>query len=314
MRAGQVAGIALAQPVDHRRIGLQQHAQAQTADEQAGDRFALFGNAGFLLHQRGHDQRLIGLAIGQSLGTLAPLFIQHAGQALVGLAQQVDVAHAAHVAIGVGEEASFRMLAFETEALHHGRIVQAGQGLLQALLTDQRGAQLLEAPAFDQGQAVLHHLAAPPQIKQVAPGLARGQAIFAAVQGLAVEIEAPVQAQPEGAIQHALVFEPVEHAAGRGARGHLDQALLGNRQRPLQGHLLLPAGESHEQPRQQQATLQQVQQGTFHNQPSTRSPSRPCSLRVRLPTGQTWSSSATTGQMPNWLLHRNTSSAASNCA
>ncbi|MOA16097.1 hypothetical protein D3C78_1362920 [compost metagenome] len=189
------------------------------------------------------------------------------------------------------------MLAVEPEALHQRRIVQPGEGLLQALLTSQGRAQLAEAPALDQGQAVLHHLAALPLREQLAGGLAGGQAVFATVQAPAVEIEAPVQAQPQRTVQHALVFQLGEQATGRCSCRHLEQAFIGKGQRLLEGHMLPPAGKGQQQPRQQQAAFQQVQ-NTFHDQPSTRSASRPCSLRVSSPSGQTWLSSATTGQMP----------------
>ncbi|MNC19322.1 hypothetical protein D3C75_672520 [compost metagenome] len=298
MGAVQVAGVALAQTIDHRRIGLQQHAQAQTADEHPGDFLALVGRAGFLLHQRGHDQRLVGLAIRQSLGALLPFLVEHAAQLFMGLTQQVDIAHAAHVAIGIGEEAPFWMLTAETETLHHCRIVQIGQGLLQALLGRQRAAQLAEGPALDQGQAVLHHLTALPLGQQITGGLPGCQAVFATVQTLAVEIEAPVQTQPQRALQHPLVLETTQQTARRGSCRHLEQALLAEHEGLCERHLLLPAGEDQQQACQQQTTFQQVEQKTFHDQTSTRSASRPCSLRVSLPTGQRWPSSTTTGQMP----------------
>ncbi|MNZ82989.1 hypothetical protein D3C78_1017050 [compost metagenome] len=314
MGAGQVAGVALAQTIDHRRIGLQQHALAQTADEHAGDLLALVSRTGFLFHQRGHDQRLVGLAIRQPLGALLPLLVKHAGQLFMGLTQQIDIAHAAHVAIGIGEETSFRMLTVETETLHHCRIVQVGEGLPQTLLGGQCGAQLAEGPALDQRQAVLHHVTALPLGQQITGGLSRRQAVLATVQALAVEIEAPVQAQPQRALQHPLVLETTQQASGRGSRRHLEQTLLGEHQGLLERHMLLPAGEDQQQACQHQAAFQQVEQKTFHDQASTRSASRPCSLRVSSPTGQLWQSSATTGQMPYWLLHRKTSSAASRAA
>ena len=240
--AGDAAVVALAHTVDDGGVGLQAHAHAQPAHEHAGNLAALFGYTGFLLDHRGHDQRIVGLAIGQTLGAFLPLLGQYALKTDVGLLEQVLVAHAAHVAIGIGEETPFRILPGQAQALHQLGIGKIGQALLQTLLASQSGAHLAEVPALDQGQAVLHHLTALPQAEHVAGVVFGKQAVFAAVHGRRAQIEAPVQTQPEGVVDHALRLQAIEQAARRGAGRHLQEHFFSQMQRLLQRSLLLPGG------------------------------------------------------------------------
>ena len=108
----------------------------------------------------------------------------------------------------------------------------------------ERFAHLAETPALDQGQAVLHHLAFTPEFQQVGALHPRQEAVFAAVQGLARQVETPVEAQPERAMEHLFLLQTREHAARRGARGNVQQALLGQLQGLLQRPLLLPCSQA----------------------------------------------------------------------
>ncbi len=79
------------------------------------------------------------------------------------------------------------------ELVHDLAIAQARQGLHDLFVLGQSRPYLPKVPAFDQRQAVLHHFAALPQADQALRGQARSHAVFAAVQRLTIEVEAPVK-------------------------------------------------------------------------------------------------------------------------
>ncbi|MNZ75015.1 hypothetical protein D3C78_934840 [compost metagenome] len=85
----------------------------------------------------------------------------------------------------------------------------------------------MEGPAFHQREAVLHHIALAPEVDEVPPVHPRTQTIFAAVQGLSGEIEAPVQAQPERTMQHLFILQARQQVSGGIAGGNLQQSLFG---------------------------------------------------------------------------------------
>ncbi|MNN05446.1 hypothetical protein D3C81_1182050 [compost metagenome] len=154
--------------------------------------------------------------------------------------KELDIGHAAHEAIGIGEEAPFREHPGVTELVHHLGITEAIKGLLDFFMLGQRRAHLAEVPAFDQGQAVLHDIATTPNLEQVANGHTRGHAVLAGVQRHPRHVEAPVQTQPEGIVQQALTLHAIEHAIGVGTRGHVEQLLLANVQGLLQRRIHFP--------------------------------------------------------------------------
>ncbi|MNS84031.1 hypothetical protein D3C72_1178430 [compost metagenome] len=262
--AGDLAVVALTHAVDHRRVGLQHHAQAQAPHENASDLPALLGNAGLLLYQRGHDQRLVRVTVWQVGGALGPLLGQHFVQAHVGLLQQLDVAHTAHEAVGVREEAPLGKHTGMAELVHHFRIGQPIQRVLDLFMLGHGRAHLAEGPAFDQGQVVLHHVGPTPGIEQLLHGHAGGQAVFAGVQGGAGHVEAPVQAQPDGVVEQPFVLHAIEHAIGGGAIGHVEQALLRHVQGLLQDRVDLPGRPAHGKAGEDQAHFQQQQEFTSH--------------------------------------------------
>ncbi|MNE99350.1 hypothetical protein D3C80_1980130 [compost metagenome] len=71
-----------------------------------------------------------------------------------------------------------------TDLVHNLTVAQTVQGLLKFFFLGQGRTDLVEIPAFDQGQAVLHHFPALPQIDQAFDGHARRHAVLAAVQRL----------------------------------------------------------------------------------------------------------------------------------
>ncbi|MCY1240144.1 hypothetical protein D9M72_529780 [compost metagenome] len=85
----------------------------------------------------------------------------------------------------------------------------------------------MEGPAFHQREAVLHHVALAPEREEVLPAHSRAQTIFATVQGLSGEIEAPVQAQPERTVQHLFILQARQQVSGGIAGGNLQQSLFG---------------------------------------------------------------------------------------
>ncbi|MNW00236.1 hypothetical protein D3C71_1956990 [compost metagenome] len=76
--------------------------------------------------------------------------------------EQIEIAHAAHEAVGIGEEAPFRIAPRVAQARHQLGVAQVGQSQFKLALALQGGANLTKTPAFHQRQAVLHHLATPP--------------------------------------------------------------------------------------------------------------------------------------------------------
>ncbi|MNL39094.1 hypothetical protein D3C87_1613500 [compost metagenome] len=148
--------------------------------------------------------------------------------------------------------------------LHDLAIAQTLEGLFEFFFFGQGRADLVEIPAFDQGKAVLNDFPALPQVDQPFDCHAGLHAVFALVQGLPGEIEAPVNAQPESILDHAIGFEPIEGAGRRGALGHLQQFFLGDIQRLLQRRMDFPGRSTQAQPRQNQSGFQQQQQFTSH--------------------------------------------------
>ncbi len=103
----------------------------------------------------------------------------------------------------------------------------------------------------------MHHFTTLPQADQAFGSQAWGHAVFAAVQRLAFEVEAPVQAQPEGAIQHTFGFKAIEGARGGCPGGYIQQLFLGQIQGLLQRRVELPGREAQQQACRDQADLQQ---------------------------------------------------------
>ena len=181
---------------------------------------------------------------------------------------------------------------------HQLGVVDPGKGLFQLFLGTQRGAQLTDVPALHQGQAVLHHLAADPGLEQLVdrhPGL---QAVLTAMQRLPGAVQAPVQAQPQTAVQQSVAFQAIDQTDRRGAGRHVQQSGLIELQRLLQRHALLPEGVTQYKDNQQQAADEQPQQCTYHVQQSRRVRAMPCSLRVSGPGSHTRVSRRRTGQTP----------------
>ncbi|MNT17776.1 hypothetical protein D3C72_1529510 [compost metagenome] len=206
---GQLAAVAVAEAVDHRRVGLQQHAHRHAPHKHAGNLPALLRYAGFLFHQRSHDQRLVGFGVRCICSALFPLLGEHFIEAVVSGFQHLDIGHAPHVTIGVREEAPFRKNPGVAELVHDLAIAQTVEAMFELLFPGQRCADLTETPAFDQGQAVLNHFPAFPQVDQAFDGHAGLNAVFTAVQGLSGEVEAPIHPQPECVLDDATGFESV---------------------------------------------------------------------------------------------------------
>ena len=240
MGASQLAVVTVTQAIDHRWVRLQQHADLHPTHEHAGNLPALLWHAGFLLHQRGHDQGLIGTGVRQVGGTLTPLLGQYVVEALVSGFEQFGVGHATHEAISVGKESSLGKNPAMAELVHDLAVAQAFQGLLELFFLGQGRTDLMEIPAFDQGQAVLHHFPALPQIDQTFDGHAGRHAVLAAVQRLLGQIEAPVDAQPERVLDDAVGFHSQESAVRGSALGHLQQFFLFDIQRLYQRRMNFP--------------------------------------------------------------------------
>lgn len=98
---------------------------------------------------------------------------------------------------------------------HQLAVGQASQRLIELGLFGQRSPHLTEIPALDQRQAVLHNLLALPDVEQPLDVHARHHAVFAAVQCLSGEVETPVEAQPEGVLDHAIGLQSIKHTGRR---------------------------------------------------------------------------------------------------
>ncbi|MNF89586.1 hypothetical protein D3C84_721160 [compost metagenome] len=194
MSARELAAVTVAQPVDYGRIGLQHHADGHAPHEHAGNLPALLRHARFLLDQRGHDQGLIRPAVRQIGCALIPFLGQDFVETVIGGLQQLDVGHATYETVGVGEEPPFRENPGMAELVHDLAVAQAVKGVLDFFFFGQRHTDLMEIPAFDQGEAVLDHFPALPQVDQAFDSHAGRHAVFAAVQRLLGQVEAPVNA------------------------------------------------------------------------------------------------------------------------
>ena len=105
----------------------------------------------------------------------------------------------------------------------------------------------------------MHHLATLPDTDQVLGRHARGHAVLTAVQGLARQVETPIQAQPESILDDAVGLQAVEGSSGGGAGGNIEQLFLAQVQRLLQGRIQLPGTAPQQQPCQDQSGFQQEQ-------------------------------------------------------
>ena len=150
-----------------------------------------------------------------------------------------------------------------TELVHHFTVTQPRQGLHDLFMLGQGRTHLTEIPAFHQRQAVLHHFAPLPQADQAFGGHARGHAVFTTVQWLAVEVETPIQAQPERAVEHTIGFQAIESAGGGRPCRHIEQLLLGQIQRLLQGSIVFPGAKAQQQGRREQTDQQQYNQFSY---------------------------------------------------
>jgi len=253
----QVAVEAAAEAVDDGRIGLQAHADGEAPAEHAGDAPALVGDAGLLLDDRGQDQRLVGTGDDARLVASCPGLVERLAHRLVGLAEQVEVAGAAPVGVGLGQEPALRVLALAAQHRHHPGIGLVGDGLRQRRLSGQRPPQVGEGPALDDGEAVLDDAAARELVEQAArvqaglqqvlarlqaaqhavvdgqrlppvPAPGRGQAALGQLRDDAAQRLAarhvqhdPLGGQRQGCAREALVVEPGE--GGGGGQGQQEQ-------------------------------------------------------------------------------------------
>ena len=100
----QVAVEALAQPVDHRGVGLQPHALPQAIDEHGSHDGALAQPSRLLLDDGGEDERLVGAPKRQGRVARLPGPGEPALHLRVGAPEDLDVRGAGHEAVGVGKE------------------------------------------------------------------------------------------------------------------------------------------------------------------------------------------------------------------
>src|SRR5262249_35109310 len=103
--------------VDHGRIRLQLHPEAQAVDEHGADQRSLFGPAGLLLDDGGEYQSLIGRGEREVRGAPFPLRREVALHEAVGAAQYPQVARPVAEIISVRKEPALRRRLTDAEAL-----------------------------------------------------------------------------------------------------------------------------------------------------------------------------------------------------
>ena len=227
MLARQVAVETVAQAIDHGRIGLQHHRHLQPPHEHAGDARALRGLASFLLDDGRERQHLVRRAERQLRITFGPACSQSLLHGAIGAFQHIDVFLAAHERIGLGQETSFRMHAFRTDARHHVGVGQTAQRRFEFRFLRQGETQLLETPALDDGELVMDHVAVGHASQQATRAHVLGQRVFACMQPVEhahlVRQNAPV---PPGRVVAGRGLDLAHDARERGAEFHVQHQLV----------------------------------------------------------------------------------------
>ncbi|MPN39206.1 hypothetical protein SDC9_186734 [bioreactor metagenome] len=123
----QVAVESIAQPVDDRRIGLQQHTLAQAIDKDCRHQRPICLAPGFLLDDGGHDQRLLRRPVGQALRPLRPLGIEFAPHGTMRSCEQVEIAGLLVEEVGIREKLALQRRAANSQAIEQLRFAQPGR-------------------------------------------------------------------------------------------------------------------------------------------------------------------------------------------
>ena len=148
MDLAQIAVKAVANAIDHGRIGLQAHADAQAVDEHRGHHGPILGAAGFLFDDAGHDQHLVGVLVGQIGIAAGPGRFQLAVHGAHGQTQHRHVGGVFGVLVGIGEEQAFERAFLALQRLEQGLLVQLGRIGTQVIALCQRSACLAQVPAL----------------------------------------------------------------------------------------------------------------------------------------------------------------------
>ena len=171
----QVAIEPLAEPVDDRRVRLQQHAAPQSVDKHACDQRALGRLPGFFLDDRGHDQRFIRRLVRKLRIACVPRLLQYGHLGTIRLAPDVEVTAAGVIEIRLGREQALRVRLDGTD-----RLQQLGGRELRAVLPQvcSRGelrAQFTKRRAFDDRQPLVDDVARPAAWRAVRPASFRAR-------------------------------------------------------------------------------------------------------------------------------------------
>ena len=163
----QIAVKLFAHSVNHRGVGLQQHADAHAVGEHASDLGTVLRAAGFLFHDAGQDQCLVGgfqRRIGLALG---PSGLEPAVHGVQRAAQHGHVAAALGIGIGVREEAPLGVHAGAVQRGHQLFVGHGGRVLAQRIRLGERRAHLLEGPALHHGHGAQGRFAACQFLQQL---------------------------------------------------------------------------------------------------------------------------------------------------
>ena len=234
-----VAVVGAADAVDHRRVGLQAHADLQPPDENTGDLWTFAGEAGFLLDDGRQGQQFVRRLQRQALRARRPGLGQrlvHRGRRLP---EDVEIAGVAREQIGLGQETTFREHALAIQALHDFAVVQGADLVPQARVGEQGRTQVAETPAFDDGELALDHPTVVHALQDRARAHAGGNAVLAHLQARghfhATREQAPFEIAALGDADAAQLAHDVGEAVAR--RDFEDFLPAGEFDRPV-GELL----------------------------------------------------------------------------
>ena len=163
----QVAIERGAKAVDHRRIDLQPHANAQAIHQHPADLLALFRAPGLLFDDRRHDERLIRRAVRRVRRSRLPFRAQMPLHGAVGAPQDGEVARAAREKVRVGEKEPLGMRLGRLDALQDLAVFQPLCVVAQVGACVELAAKLGERPAFDEPGLGLGHIAARQLLEQL---------------------------------------------------------------------------------------------------------------------------------------------------
>ena len=203
----------------HRRVGLQFHAEAQAVDEDAGDMRPLLLARGLLLDDRGEGHRLLRAGERQVRSPFLPQLGQGMGhrpahpldQLLAGVAIAVDIGVGQEFALGRGRPGI---------AVEHRRVAQQGHDL---------GA----SQAFGDRQPVLDGLAAGDDVQGLQHADPGREFVFPGLQRAAARRQPGDQLKHQPVADDALAGQQIGDAADAGMRRHDQGARLAQRARAL---------------------------------------------------------------------------------